>query len=52
MDIDNRYLWQEICYILRESVQHSVDESKYELNIIRVLEKIGWSQYECHDHAD
>jgi hypothetical protein len=44
MNQDNKSLWQEICYILQDSVDHSIDESKYEQKIISCLVMLGWLQ--------
>ncbi|MDG5816589.1 hypothetical protein QA601_15945 [Chitinispirillales bacterium ANBcel5] len=38
-------LWAEICYILSENISKEIDESAFQREIIRVLEKLGWSQF-------
>ena len=37
--------WEEICYILAESVNSNIHEDIYEQRILMILEKLGWSQY-------
>lgn len=41
----NGELWQEICFLLQESISPSISEEMYEQRIIQSLEKLGWSQY-------
>lgn len=41
----NKDLWEEICYILTETIPSNVSEQIYENKVIRVFEKLGWSQY-------
>ncbi|MFN4763688.1 type I restriction enzyme HsdR N-terminal domain-containing protein [Gillisia sp. Q332] len=38
-------LWEEICFILTETIPSNVSEQIYENKVIRVFEKLGWSQY-------
>lgn len=38
-------LWEEICFILTETIPSNVSEQVYENKVIRVFEKLGWSQY-------
>lgn len=38
-------LWEEICFILTETIPANVSEQIYENKVIRVFEKLGWSQY-------
>lgn len=41
----NKDLWEEICFILTETIPSNVSEQIYENKVIRVFEKLGWSQY-------
>lgn len=43
--IMDKDLWEEICFILTETVPSNVSEQIYENKVIRVFEKLGWSQY-------
>jgi len=38
-------LWEEICFILTETIPSNVSEQVYENKVIRVFEKLGWNQY-------
>ncbi|UJH92709.1 type I restriction enzyme HsdR N-terminal domain-containing protein [Antarcticibacterium sp. 1MA-6-2] len=38
-------LWEEICFILTETIPSNVSEQIYENKVIRVFEKLGWSHY-------
>lgn len=38
-------LWEEVCFILTETIPSNVSEQIYENKVIRVFEKLGWSQY-------
>ncbi|WP_037318641.1 type I restriction enzyme HsdR N-terminal domain-containing protein [Salegentibacter sp. Hel_I_6] len=38
-------LWEEICFILTETIPSNVSEQVYENKVIRIFEKLGWSQY-------
>lgn len=37
--------WNELCFILNESVNSNISEQLYELKVIQAFEKLGWSQY-------
>ncbi|NOQ91969.1 MAG: hypothetical protein GQ552_04545 [Flavobacteriaceae bacterium] len=37
--------WNELCFILSESVNSNISEQLYELKVIQAFEKLGWSQY-------
>lgn len=37
--------WNEICFILSESINSNISEQLYELKVIQAFEKLGWSQY-------
>lgn len=41
----HKELWEEICFILTETIPSNVSEQIYENKVIRVFEKLGWSQY-------
>jgi len=37
--------WDELCFILSESINSNISEQLYELKVIQAFEKLGWSQY-------
>lgn len=37
--------WNELCFILSESINSNISEQHYELKVIQAFEKLGWSQY-------
>ncbi len=37
--------WNELCFILSESINSNISEQLYELKVIQAFEKLGWSQY-------
>ena len=37
--------WEEICYILSESVKDSINERDFEHQVLRVLEVLGWREF-------
>ncbi len=37
--------WNELCFILSGSTKTNISEQLYELKVIQVFEKLGWSQY-------
>ena len=45
MELSMKDIWQEICFILSEGKNPSIPETIYEQKVLRVLEKLGWSQF-------
>jgi hypothetical protein len=45
MEISMKEMWQEICFILTECKKSAISETICEQKILRVLEKLGWSQF-------
>ncbi len=37
--------WNELCFILSDSINSNTSEQLYELKVIQAFEKLGWSQY-------
>jgi len=37
--------WQEICFLLSENLPSNISEKDYDTQIIRAIEKLGWSQF-------
>lgn len=37
--------WNELCFILSESLPSSLSEQLFELKVIQAFEKLGWSEY-------
>ena len=37
--------WNELCFILSESINSNISEQLYEPKVIQAFEKLGWSQY-------
>lgn len=37
--------WNELCYILSDSLPANANEQLFELKVIQAFEKLGWSQY-------
>ena len=37
--------WNEICYILHDSITSKINEKEYENKVLRVVEKLGWREY-------
>ena len=45
MNTDNQ-LWNEICFILHDSIKPDINEKDFESQVIRAIEKLGWLEYE------
>jgi len=46
MNIENaESLWNEICYLLSASIKTGISEKDFELQVVRAVEKLGWSEY-------
>jgi len=43
--MDSKDLWNEICFILSDSVKREIDEKDYENQVVRAIEKLGWSEF-------
>ena len=42
---DNSEIWEEICFILSDSISPTISESIFEQKVILALDKLGWSQF-------
>jgi len=38
-------MWQEICFILSESIKNNINERDFENQVLRALEVLGWSEF-------
>jgi predicted DNA-binding transcriptional regulator len=38
-------LWKEICYLLSDSIKSGISERDFELQVVRAIEKLGWSEF-------
>ncbi|MDY0096242.1 MAG: type I restriction enzyme HsdR N-terminal domain-containing protein [Candidatus Vecturithrix sp.] len=38
-------IWQEICFILSESVKENINEKDFEHHVLRALEVLGWREF-------
>ena len=41
----NNDIWNEICFILSESIPSNTSEQVFELKVIQAFEKLGWSHF-------
>ena len=37
--------WQEICFILSDSVKENINERDFEHQVLRALEVLGWREF-------
>jgi len=38
-------IWQEICFILSESIKNNINERDFENQVLRILEVLGWREF-------
>jgi hypothetical protein len=43
--MDANKIWGEICFILSDNLKNDISEKDFETQIIRAVEKLGWSEY-------
>jgi hypothetical protein len=43
--MDTKEVWNEICFILSDSVKKDIAEKDFENQVVRAIEKLGWSEY-------
>ena len=41
----NNAKWNEICFLLSESIKRDISENDFEQNVIRALEALNWKEY-------
>ncbi len=37
--------WEEICFLLSENIKETVTEKEFEQQVLRAIEKLGWSEF-------
>jgi len=43
--METNELWNEICFLLSDSIKPDISEKDYENQVIRAIEKLGWREY-------
>jgi hypothetical protein len=38
-------IWQEICFILSDSIKENINERDFEYQVLRALEVLGWREF-------
>ncbi len=38
-------IWNEICFLLSDSIENNISEKDYESQIVRALEALGWKEF-------